>query len=116
MEAILGTMAAPAWLDRMMASQAWDGQMTPEPAVPRGGNLTEAPPGDPGAEGRFTSRARARVLSASETTVRGGLVALGLGLFGGALALAWRLGASNSHGPRRRIAAHDGSPARLPRE
>jgi NAD(P)-dependent dehydrogenase (short-subunit alcohol dehydrogenase family) len=113
MEAILGTMAAPAWLDRMMASRAWDGQMTPEPATPHQGNLTEAPPGDPRSEGRFTSRARARVLSASETTVRGGLVALGLGLFGSALALAWRLGASNAHGPSRRIAARDGSAPRL---
>jgi hypothetical protein len=100
-------------LDRMMASLAWDGQMTPEPAAPCVGNLAEAPPGDPGAEGRFAARASPHVLSASETTVRGGLVTLGLGLFGGALALAWRLGASNAHGPSRRIAARGGAPPRL---
>jgi NAD(P)-dependent dehydrogenase (short-subunit alcohol dehydrogenase family) len=112
-EAIVGTIVAPAWLDRMIASQAWDGQMTPEPAAPREGNLAEAPPGDPGAEGRFAARASAHVLSASETTVRGGLVALGVGLFGGALALAWRLGAAHTYRPSRRIEARDGAPPRL---
>ena len=113
MEAILGTMAAPAWLDRMMASQAWDGQMTQEPAEPRDGNLNEPPPGDPGAQGRFTSRASQHVLSASETTVRGGIAALGLGLFAGALALAWRLGASGSRSSHRRIADASDRPPRL---
>jgi NAD(P)-dependent dehydrogenase (short-subunit alcohol dehydrogenase family) len=110
-EAILGTMAAPAWLDRMLASRAWEGQMTSEPAAPRDGNLDAAPPGDPGAQGRFASRASTRLLSASETTVRGAIVTLGLGLVGGALVLAWRLGASRSRS--RRIARASDSPPRL---
>jgi NAD(P)-dependent dehydrogenase (short-subunit alcohol dehydrogenase family) len=113
MEAILGTMVAPAWLDRMMAAHAWDGQMTSEPATPREGNLAEAPPGDPGAQGRFTARASAQVLSASETTVRAGLVALGLGLAAGALTAAWRLGISHGRCEEARIAQTGDSPARL---
>jgi hypothetical protein len=113
MEAILGTMVAPAWLDRMMASRAWDGQMTDEPEAPRDGNLTDAPPGDPGSGGRFTSRASPRLVSASETTVRAGVAAAGFALLGGALALAWRAGASRAPSPAPRVRASDASSPRL---
>ena len=113
MEAILGTMAAPGWLDRMMASRAWEGQMTEEPAAPQEGNLVEALPGDPGMQGRFTSRASSRLLSASETSVRAGIAAIGLGLVAAATALAWRLGASQRRSPDQRVAGSDGSPPPL---
>jgi NAD(P)-dependent dehydrogenase (short-subunit alcohol dehydrogenase family) len=91
-QAILGNMVAPGLLDRMMARRAWEGQMTEEPASPRDGNLFDAPPGDPGARGRFGSRSRQRVLSVSGTTARGILATLALGCVAGALTAAWRLG------------------------
>jgi hypothetical protein len=69
-EAILGTMAAPGWLDRTIASRASDGQMTQEPATPQDGNLAEAPPGELSAQGRVTScasRRNGRCFSATTT-------------------------------------------------
>jgi hypothetical protein len=92
--AILGTMVAPGLLDRLAARQAWDGQMTDEPATPgRTDNLVEPPPGDPGARGRFSARSRPEVGSASAAWIRAGVAALGLGLgAGAALLLAGREG------------------------
>jgi NAD(P)-dependent dehydrogenase (short-subunit alcohol dehydrogenase family) len=52
MEAILGTMAAPGLLDRMMSSRAWAGQMTDEPATGRPDNVFRPVDLDFGAEGR----------------------------------------------------------------
>jgi NAD(P)-dependent dehydrogenase (short-subunit alcohol dehydrogenase family) len=79
-EAILGTMAAPALLDRMMARRAWEGQMTDGPAAERPDNLFEPVEEDRGARGRFTSLSRRRAVSASEARVRvaGGAAALAL--------------------------------------
>jgi short-subunit dehydrogenase len=91
-QAILGTMVAPNLLDRMMASRAWEGQMTERPAQPREGNLFEAPPSDPGARGRFGLRSRNRVVSVSGTAARGILAAIALGCVAGAVTAAWRLG------------------------
>ena len=75
-QAILGTMAAPGLLDRMMARRAWDGQMTEERASARPDNLFEPVDRDPGHEGRFAARAKPHAIVASETTVRA-VVALG---------------------------------------
>jgi len=77
MQAILGTRALPGPLDHMMAKQAWDGQMTVEPAeADRPDNLFEPVPGDRGARGRFDDRSRGSVTAASSGTVQG-LFALG---------------------------------------
>lgn len=87
-EAILGTMAAPGLLDRMMARQAWNGQMTDQPAGDRPDNLFEPVDLDAGAAGRFGSRAKSDAIVASATTVRA-VVALGLlGMTGALVALA----------------------------
>jgi NADP-dependent 3-hydroxy acid dehydrogenase YdfG len=102
-QAILGTMVAPGLLDRMMARQAWEGQMTGAPGKPRAGNLFEAPPGDPGAHGRFGSRSRQRVVSVSGATARGVLAAVALGCVAGAVAAAWRLGANRTVTNDRRL-------------
>jgi NADP-dependent 3-hydroxy acid dehydrogenase YdfG len=102
-QAILGTMVAPGLLDRMMARQAWEGQMTGEPAQPRAGNLFEAPPGDPGAHGRFGSRSRRHVVSVSGTRARGVLTAVAFGCVAGAVAAAWRLGAKSAVTSDRRL-------------
>ncbi|HEV7251943.1 MAG TPA: SDR family oxidoreductase [Mesorhizobium sp.] len=95
-QAILGTMAAPGLLDRMMAAQAWDGQMTDERADARDDNLFEAPPGDPGAQGRFSARARKSVVAVSGTAARGFLAAGALGGAAGLFAAAWLWGRASA--------------------
>ncbi|KLK94645.1 short-chain dehydrogenase [Microvirga vignae] len=102
-QAILGTMVAPGFLDRMMARRAWEGQMTDEPAMPRDGNLFDAPPGDPGARGRFGSRSRQHVISVSGTTMRGILAAVALGCVAGAMTIAWRVGTKRTVTRPRRL-------------
>lgn len=85
-EAILGTTAAPAWLDRMMAHKAWEGQMTDERVEgPQLGNLYEPAPERFGAHGRFDRSAHDAVESYSPRWVRaafGGLAALSIAALG----------------------------------
>jgi hypothetical protein len=81
-------MAAPGALDRMMASRAWDGQMTDEPATARPDNLFAPVPGDRGAAGRFTSAARARAMSAPAAGLRAALAAARFALAAGVVAWA----------------------------
>jgi NADP-dependent 3-hydroxy acid dehydrogenase YdfG len=102
-QAILGTMVAPGLLDRMMARQAWEGQMTDEPARLRDGNLFDTPTGDPGARGRFGSRSRKHVPAVSGTAARGILAAVAIGCMAGALTAAWRLGARGTDEPASRL-------------
>jgi NAD(P)-dependent dehydrogenase (short-subunit alcohol dehydrogenase family) len=111
LQAILGTMALPGWLDKMAARRAWEGQMTGRRS-PGGtnGNLFEPPPGDPGSHGRFDARSRARVLAVRESYARAGVAAAGIALCVGA-ALASRHMARRASGPGRglaRLAASDG--------
>ncbi|WP_181705078.1 SDR family oxidoreductase [Chthonobacter rhizosphaerae] len=103
LQAILGTLAAPGLLDRMLASRAWDGQMTNEAADPRPGNLTAPPPGDPGAAGRFGSRSRPAVVAVSDTTARLGVLALAATVGIAGCALAWRAGRGAAAGGRRLV-------------
>jgi hypothetical protein len=92
-QAIVGTTIAPGLLDRLMARQAWPGQMTGEPPRPRPDNLFEPPPGDPGAEGRFGDRSSPHVSSVSGTAVRAGIAAAAIAAGTGAAALGYLLGA-----------------------
>jgi NAD(P)-dependent dehydrogenase (short-subunit alcohol dehydrogenase family) len=79
LEALVGTMIAPALLDRMMASRAWDGQMTPEAALnQREGNLFAPVTTDPGAHGRLDTRSHPTALAFPSQQVRGALFCLGL--------------------------------------
>ena len=89
-KAILGTMAAPLLLDRMMANEAWDGQMTYGPARDRPDNLYKPVDGLHRTEGRFGSVSRGRAPSASATVVRAVAAMAGLGAAAAALALAGR--------------------------
>jgi NAD(P)-dependent dehydrogenase (short-subunit alcohol dehydrogenase family) len=82
-EAILGTMAAPAFLDRMMARRAWEGQMTDRPAAERPDNLFEPVEENRGPRGRFTSLSRRHAVSASEARVRGASITAALALAAG---------------------------------
>ncbi|ACA16546.1 short-chain dehydrogenase/reductase SDR [Methylobacterium sp. 4-46] len=89
-QAILGTLVAPGLLDRYLATAAYEGEMTPEPADPhRPDNLFGPVDTDPGAHGRFDGRARASVVAAAPSTLKAGL-ALGLGLLAGGALLAAR--------------------------
>ncbi len=89
MEAILGTMAAPGLLDRLMSSRAWDGQMTEEPATGRPDNLFQPVDRDFGAEGRFAREAKPAALTLSASVVRGVAAAATAGVAAGAGLLAW---------------------------
>jgi short chain dehydrogenase len=58
LKAIIGTMLLPDSGDRILAKEGYSGQLASEPRdVGRPDNLFEPPPGDPGAQGRFDSRA-----------------------------------------------------------
>src|SRR5215218_3028862 len=62
-QAILGTMAAPGLMDRMMARRAWDGQMTTELSSSRLDNLFQPAIGDWGTAGRFTDVSENRAVT-----------------------------------------------------
>ncbi|MFP5339563.1 MAG: SDR family oxidoreductase [Gammaproteobacteria bacterium] len=86
-KAILGTQLMPGLLDRMLARQAWDGQLTAEPAPSeRPDNLFEPVAGLHRTDGRFTEQAVPRAVSLSAATASGlavgagALLALGAGL------------------------------------
>ncbi len=86
-ESILGTLAAPAIMDRMMAQKAWDSQMgAPLSGNARQDNLFEPVDRDMGADGRFGARTRSGVTGWSAGTVRVGLAAAGLA---GAMGAGW---------------------------
>jgi short-subunit dehydrogenase len=64
LQAVIGTMFFPGFLDRLLASKAWKGQLSGEPLDPerRIDNLYSPAPGDHGAHGRFGAEARASSL------------------------------------------------------
>lgn len=84
-KAILGQMLLPALGDRILARQAWSGQMTDEPVqAGRPDNLFAPARGDFGTHGPFDERASAGSVQLWLTTHRGvaalALVAIGAGL------------------------------------
>ncbi len=80
LQAIIGNMFMPGLLDRMMAKQAWNGQMTDEPAEPdQPDNLFQPIAGLHRIEGRFANQAKDKALGLSSATV-GRLAAGSLGL------------------------------------
>jgi NAD(P)-dependent dehydrogenase (short-subunit alcohol dehydrogenase family) len=87
-QAILGGMVVPGLLDRMLASKAYDGQQSPEPARRQPDNLFTAVPGDRGAHGRFGSEARGSVGAYGPAALRAAAAMAGLGLLG----CSWLLG------------------------
>ncbi|OPG81692.1 short-chain dehydrogenase, partial [Stutzerimonas stutzeri] len=78
LKAIIGTLFMPGLLDRMLARQAWDGQLIPE-REPEGrpDNLFEPVEGLHATEGRFGDKAKPRALALSAASV--GKLALGAG-------------------------------------
>jgi len=78
LQAIIGSMFMPGLLDRMMAKQAWSGQMTDEPAdADQPDNLFHPVKGLHRLEGRFGDQAKDKALGLSSETV-GKLAAGGL--------------------------------------
>lgn len=68
---ILGGMALPGLLDRLLARQAYSGQQTGEPALDRPDNLETPYPGKHRAHGRFGDHARHQAVQLrSETVIR----------------------------------------------
>ena len=77
-QAIIGNMFMPGLLDRMMAKQAWSGQMTDEPSsAEQPDNLFQPVEGLHRIEGRFGAQAKHKALGLSSETV-GKLAAAGL--------------------------------------
>ncbi|HVZ32919.1 MAG TPA: SDR family oxidoreductase, partial [Polyangiaceae bacterium] len=72
-QAILGTMVLPGFLDGLMERRAWDGQMTEEPEGVRPDNLFDPVAGAHRTRGRFSDRARLRVRSFRPTRLRAGI-------------------------------------------
>ena len=63
LQAMLGTMFLPGFLDRLLARKAWRGQFTREPMEPsRVDNLYNPLPADFGSHGRFDDEARSSSL------------------------------------------------------
>jgi NAD(P)-dependent dehydrogenase (short-subunit alcohol dehydrogenase family) len=93
-KAILGQRVMPGVLDRMLADSAYDGQLSHQPVRPdRPDNLCHAVPGDHGARGRFSERARARSWQADQPS---GVGARGIGRCGSARRGGDRSGARRS--------------------
>jgi NAD(P)-dependent dehydrogenase (short-subunit alcohol dehydrogenase family) len=86
-EAISGQMIAPVTLDKLMATQGWDGQVTGTPNPHRPDNLFEPAPGRQGARGRFTGKAKPKALIIDPDRARIGA---------GAAAAATALGAAGA--------------------
>jgi NADP-dependent 3-hydroxy acid dehydrogenase YdfG len=95
-KAIVGDKFIPGILDRYLARIGYDAQQTREPVQPnRPNNLYEPLPGDHGARGEFTQRARDYSIQFWVNRYRGLLAFGGLGL-----AAWWSRGRNASHGPK----------------
>ena len=71
-KAILGGMAAPGLLDRLLARMGYDGQMSEEPAAPEAqDNLFEPVAGEATTHGRFDDRAAGHSLALTLVERRG---------------------------------------------
>lgn len=78
--AILGGMFVPAWLDRYLAKQGYEGQQSPEPADPnQPDNLFAPVPGKHAVHGRFDAISRREVSQYDASTIHKGLWSAALG-------------------------------------
>ncbi len=90
--AILGNKFIPGLLDRYLGRTGFSSQQTSEPNEPgRPDNVWQPLPGDRGAQGRFASRAHPRSPQTWMSLHRTGLLAAGVGLLAGGLAIRNRL-------------------------
>ena len=82
-QAIIGTLLMPGLLDRLMARQAWSGQLTSEDApADRPDNLFEPVAGEHSADGRFGDQTQNKALGlASETVGKLAVIAIAVVAF-----------------------------------
>ena len=80
LEAILGQMVVPGWLDRYLARTTWDGQMTDEPEQKRRDALFEPVPELHRTRGRFTVPERPSVRAFDPRHVRMVVALAGVGV------------------------------------
>lgn len=94
MKAIVGQLAAPALLDRMLAQQAWEGQLDPQLPAPPGApdNLFDPVAGPQAAHGRFDAKAKDRAWVLDPDVGRIGLGAVLAAAGGMALSAAFAAG------------------------
>ena len=83
-QAIVGQMLAPGWLDQMLVRKAWDGQMTDEPETGHADALFAPVPELHRVHGRFGAQARNKVRAFDATKLR---MAAGLGAAAAGVAL-----------------------------
>lgn len=84
-QTIIGQMLAPGFLDRYLAKNAYEKQITNDPVLPGDPDELMGPDHrDHGARGRFTQRAKDHVVAFDPAHLRGGAVMAGLGLLTGA--------------------------------
>jgi NAD(P)-dependent dehydrogenase (short-subunit alcohol dehydrogenase family) len=87
LKAIVGTMILPGLGDRVVAREAYGGQMDTQPARRRPDNLFVPVGRDPGAHGRFDAEARRRVARFDPRWLRAGAAGLALAVLAGGPAL-----------------------------
>jgi NAD(P)-dependent dehydrogenase (short-subunit alcohol dehydrogenase family) len=91
-QTVLGSRFVNGWLDRYLASKAYEGQQTDQELGPEHqDNLFRPAPGDPGAHGRFDQRAQRSSLQVWAALHRGALASGALAALialGGAIAVA----------------------------
>jgi NADP-dependent 3-hydroxy acid dehydrogenase YdfG len=88
LKAIIGTLLLPRLGDRILATEGYGGQLTAEAARPdRPDNLFEPVSGDPGAHGRFDTRAHRKVIGFNPTWLRVGAALMLVGALASAAAL-----------------------------
>jgi NAD(P)-dependent dehydrogenase (short-subunit alcohol dehydrogenase family) len=91
LKAIVGTMLLPGLGDRIVAREAYGGQMDIQPARRwKTDNLFTPVGGDPGAHGRFDAEARKRVAGFNPRWLRAGAAGAVLALLAGGVALGRR--------------------------
>jgi NAD(P)-dependent dehydrogenase (short-subunit alcohol dehydrogenase family) len=86
-QAIVGQMLAPGWLDRLLVRKAWDGQMTDEAEPGHADALFEPVPALHRIHGRFGAQARTRVRAFDASRLRFVAGAAGIATVLGVVAL-----------------------------
>jgi NAD(P)-dependent dehydrogenase (short-subunit alcohol dehydrogenase family) len=82
LKAILGTMIVPGWLDRLLAREGYDGQLTSEPKKATApDNLFQPAPDGHATHGRFDDRALSKTSAFNPNVVRGVLATSAAVLF-----------------------------------
>jgi NAD(P)-dependent dehydrogenase (short-subunit alcohol dehydrogenase family) len=99
-ESIVGAMVAPGFLDRYLARNAYEAQISSDPVRPGDPDELLGPDHrDHGPRGRFTDRAKDEIMAVDPAYLRGGATIAGLGLLAGAF--LWGRASRSSNGSLR---------------